>query len=146
MAERLPAPLPEISAAGMKSTFPTLIFVYNGDSGRLNWLFDVAHKLFSPSTYPCKLCAVTHSAFSMQQEWRTFLAQLPTDFIHLHRDEFEQRFGLSNLQYPAILAVDSNAGFSELVSSQEINVITSLAELTTLVIDRLKQSQNVSEI
>ena len=40
-----------------------LIFVYNAGSGKLNALFDMAHKIVSPTTYECSLCALTHDAF-----------------------------------------------------------------------------------
>ena len=37
----------------------SLLFVYNADSGFFNTLADIGHKLFSPATYPCQLCAIT---------------------------------------------------------------------------------------
>ena len=30
-----------------------LIFVYNAESGKLNTLFDIAHKVIKPETYKC---------------------------------------------------------------------------------------------
>ena len=41
-----------------------LIFVYNAKSGKLNALFDIAHKIVKPETYQCSLCAITHDALS----------------------------------------------------------------------------------
>ncbi len=41
-----------------------LIFVYNADSGKLNVLFDVGHKIVSPGTYKCDLCTLTHGTFT----------------------------------------------------------------------------------
>ena len=47
-----------------------LIFVYNADGGRLAGLQDMFHKILSPATYSCSLCAVTYGATSMRPEWQ----------------------------------------------------------------------------
>ena len=49
---------------------PTLIFVYNADSGLFNTLTDIAHKTFAPETYSCNLCAITFGTFGMRTEWK----------------------------------------------------------------------------
>ena len=66
-----------------------LIFVYNADSGSWNGYLDMMHKVFSPKTYACNLCSITHGTFSMKQEWATFIDQLPVSVLFLHRDEWE---------------------------------------------------------
>jgi len=43
-----------------------LIFVYNADSGLLNAMKDWAHKIVSPETYPCSLCALTYNNLGMR--------------------------------------------------------------------------------
>ncbi|MGI8952546.1 MAG: hypothetical protein ACR2FN_13295 [Chitinophagaceae bacterium] len=50
----------------------TLIFVYNADADLFSTLTDFAHKILSPSTYQCKLCALTYGNISMKQEWKFF--------------------------------------------------------------------------
>jgi hypothetical protein len=47
-----------------------LIFVYNADSGGLNTLFDIAHKVVSPETYSCSLCMLTHGVLSERTAWK----------------------------------------------------------------------------
>ncbi len=69
----------------------TLMFVYNADSGMFNTLSDMAHKVFSPRTYSCNLCALTHSTFSMRDEWKEFIESLGVELEFLHRDEFRKR-------------------------------------------------------
>jgi len=49
-----------------------LIFVYNANSGKLNSLLGSAHKLFSPKTYSCNLCALTHYLFHENTQWELF--------------------------------------------------------------------------
>ncbi|WP_241234677.1 hypothetical protein [Nonlabens ponticola] len=53
-----------------------LIFVYNANSGRINSWLDSAHKIISPSTYQCKLCELTHGAFTEHDEWSRFRESL----------------------------------------------------------------------
>ena len=45
-----------------------LIFIYNADSGLFNTVTDIAHKIFSPETYSCNLCALTHDYFTVRDE------------------------------------------------------------------------------
>jgi hypothetical protein len=48
-----------------------LLFVYNADSGLAAALFDSAHKLLSPQTYACNLCALTHGLARGRPSHRT---------------------------------------------------------------------------
>ena len=54
-------------------TSSRLLFVYNADSGLFNTLTDIAHKMLSPKTYTCNLCAITHGLFSEKEEWKEFI-------------------------------------------------------------------------
>ncbi len=69
-----------------------LLFVYNADAGIVAGLFDIAHKLVSPSTYPCSLCAATHGAFAMKAAWRDYLATLPEPAAFFHRPDFRAAY------------------------------------------------------
>lgn len=88
------------------SARPRLLFVYNADSGLFNTLADIGHKIFSPATYDCRLCALTHGYFSERREWREFIATLPADCDFLHRDEFRQRYPDDTTALPAVFRVD----------------------------------------
>lgn len=86
---------------------PRLIFVYNADSGLFNTLADIGHKIFSPQTYACELCALTHGYFRERGPWRAFVESLPLTCEFLHRDEFRQRHpAQAALALPAVLRVD----------------------------------------
>jgi hypothetical protein len=65
-----------------------LVFVYNGDTGKLNALMDMGHKLLSPSTYPCSLCDITHNTFAIKKEWSDYLERKDHHYVFLHRNEF----------------------------------------------------------
>ena len=94
-----------------------LVFVYNADSGMLNLVKDIAHKLLSPATYPCSLCDLTYSAFGERKSWVRFRKALPVSQQYLHIDEFVSQYSStiraaqSNpIQYPAILRLRDNVG------------------------------------
>ena len=105
-----------------------LIFVYNSDSGFFNTAGDIAHKIFSPSTYTCRLCDLTHGYFNMTNEWKEFIKKIDIKCEFLHRDEFINQHGNLTLEFPAILKeVDGN--ISVFISMEEIQNIHSLKDL-----------------
>ena len=117
---------------------PTLVFVYNADSGLFNTLTDLAHKLLSPATYRCNLCAITHSATGMRKEWRAFLNSLPFPMEFLHRDELAAETGGMPVRLPAIL-VKQNGQFEEWIGAEEIDGCTSMEELQALIRSHLSE-------
>ena len=95
-----------------KSTAQTnqaLVFVYNADSGLFNAVADMAHKLFSPQTYRCNLCALTYSTFGMRQSWKLFLEALDRPLEFLHADELRSRYQLSAVPLPVIFKKEGDA-------------------------------------
>ena len=111
-----------------------LVFVYNADSGVFNALADAAHKIFSPRTYACNLCALTHTAVGMRGEWRRFLEGLGRPLEFLHADELEVRYGVAGVALPALF-VREGEGLSRLAGADAINACGSLDELKRLVLD-----------
>ncbi len=65
-----------------------LDLVYNADAGIVAGLFDLAHKLVSPATYPCSLCGVTYGLFGMNRQWRDYLSSLAVPVAFFHRPDF----------------------------------------------------------
>ena len=65
-----------------------LVFVYNADSGLFGTATDFTHKILSPSTYRCRLCALTYGNFTIKDEWKSFIAQLPFSITFLHKNDF----------------------------------------------------------
>ncbi|HZG53291.1 MAG TPA: hypothetical protein VEZ40_14265 [Pyrinomonadaceae bacterium] len=117
-------------------TKPTLVFVYNADGGLFNTLSDVAHKILSPETYACNLCALTHTAFGMRREWKEFLESLDARTEFLHADELRARHGVAGLALPAILR-RRGATLEEFVDAAAINSCRTLDELKRVITDRL---------
>lgn len=121
---------------GDDETRPILIFVYNAESGIFNTLSDVAHKLLSPQTYACNLCALTHTTFGMRGEWKEFLQSLDASLEFLHADELRSRYELTGLALPAILR-RRGAATEELVDAAAINSCRTLDELKQVILDKL---------
>ena len=81
---------------------PRLLFVYNADSGLFNILADIGHKLFSPQTYHCDLCMLTHGVLREREAWRDFIETLPVETRFLHRDEFRREYPKVRVKLPAV--------------------------------------------
>lgn len=81
---------------------PTLTMVYNARSGIGHALFDAAHKLLRPATYPCSLCAITYGAVAMRREWQEGLAGLPYRTRFLHADEWRAATPGDTTRLPAV--------------------------------------------
>ena len=116
---------------------PVLVFVYNADSGLVNTLLDIGHKIVSPQTYSCNLCALTHSTFSMRDEWKQFVAQLDCSVEFLHRNELKNKYGLEGIPLPVIFR-KTDGGLREFIGCEDINRCHTLAELERLVRERLQ--------
>ena len=114
-----------------------LILVYNADGGVLHALKDMVHKLASPATYPCSLCALTYGAVAMRGRWRRFLASLPQQKVFHHRDDFARAFPGHRFALPVILIGEGAAPPRELVSAAELDALPDLAALIALVEERL---------
>ena len=103
-----------------------LIFVYNADSGKLNALFDIAHKIIKPETYQCSLCAITHDAFSEKKAWSDFKANTKLELEFLHKDEFEKLYQ-QTYDYPVVL--ENSDPIRIIINSEELGKFKNVEEL-----------------
>lgn len=117
-------------------TKPCILFVYNADSGIFNTVTDIAHKIFSPETYSCNLCAITYGSFGMRTEWKEYLESLQAEFEFLHRNELVDKYGLDGIHLPAVLLKKGDA-VEELIGADEINRCKSLEDLKQLIAAKL---------
>ena len=108
-----------------------LIFIYNADSGLLPLLKDFTHKIISPSTYPCSLCALTYDTFSESKAWRSFRQNSNTEMVFYHKDEFES-FYTSVFKYPCIL-IENTKGIEEIISKQTLDKLSNVEELIQII-------------
>jgi hypothetical protein len=119
-----------------QGTAPALVFVYNADSGVFNTLADAAHKIFSPRTYACNLCALTYGAVSMRGEWKQFLEGIGRPLEFLHADELATRYGLRGVPLPAVFT-RGGARLKLLAGADSVNACRTLDELKRLVLEGL---------
>lgn len=103
-----------------------LIFIYNADSGLMNTVKDIGHKLLSPATYDCLLCSLTHGTFRENPEWKRFREKSKCEMLFLHRDEFEKKYNLE-LEYPVILKETETLDVA--ISKEELATFPSLQSL-----------------
>ncbi len=108
---------------------PTLLFVYNAGSDLFSTVTDWVHKVLSPSTYACRLCALTHTHTGMKREWAAFVSSLPYRTEFLHRDEFLQLYpDLHETELPAVLRKHPG-GIDLLLPAAQLNGFADLHEL-----------------
>ncbi len=104
-----------------------LIFVYNADSGMINTLLDIGHKIVNPETYTCNLCKLTYDTFKENAKWKKFREESVHEMRFFHRDEFEREYE-SKFEYPVILK-EEEGKFEEGVSKSLLESFKSLEEL-----------------
>ncbi len=117
----------------MKNQQPVkYVFVYNAQSGRLHGLMDAAHKLLSPSTYACKLCALTYDVWSENETWKTFRESFPVSLEFLHIDEFKKNYPEAFKKFdnfPFVLMLNADASWKIFISREDFEKMTSLEDL-----------------
>lgn len=116
-------------------TVAGLLFVYNADSGLFNTVTDIAHKIFSPATYSCPLCALTHGYFQVRGEWKAFIESLSLPCEFLHRDEAKRQYGLPDSELPAVFRKTSG-GLRSCLGPTELAACRDLAALRDLIVTK----------
>jgi hypothetical protein len=117
-----------------------LVLVYAVDGGVFNAAVDFAHKLLSPSTYPCALCALTYGPLGEHKAWTRFVANLPVPTAFLHRDEFTKEYPEIRTELPAIFVERDHrdANLEPFVSAPELRSAKDVHQLIELVEQKLK--------
>jgi hypothetical protein len=123
----------------------SLLFVYAGDSGAMSGLIHYVHKLVSPATYACNLCALTYGPFGRRAAWTRSLDELGLESEFLHRDELLRRHGPDQPPLPAVFAI--REGRPEmLIARAEIEACRDLDALIALLQDRTSALRTEREL
>ena len=85
----------------MSSNSRILVFVYNADSGAINLVKDFWKKMVKPSSYECNLCMQTFGTFDVKKDWKKFINSIEIDSEFLHKDEFEEKYGILDAKFPS---------------------------------------------
>lgn len=120
-----------------KNSDLALVFAYNAGSGLFNAVTDLAHKTFSPETYPCNLCALTYSTFGMRKSWKRFLETLDRPLEFLHADELKSRYGISGVPLPAVFMKEGERP-ELLIDADSINACLTIEDLQRLIEGKLR--------
>ena len=110
-----------------------LVFVYNADEGTMNAIMDSAHKLFSPSTYQCSLCAITYGMTSMRNEWKEYLDALPVETQFYHREDFHEKWPENSEALPAIFELQEDGSLKIVLESAELKQPDNVAGLIAIL-------------
>lgn len=102
-------------------------------------VMDSVHKLVSPATYPCQLCAVTYGLATMRREWRAFLDGLGMDLLFHHRPDFRAAWPQAAAWPLPVVAVEQGGQLTPLISADDFAEIKDLTRLITLTQARLQQ-------
>ena len=116
----------------------SLIFIYNANSGKINALLDTAHKIFSPDTYECNLCALTFNSFSENKLWKSFRETSSIKMDFLHTDEFKKEYASKfgyKFTYPIVL-LNNNEELEVFISTETINTVKTTKDLIKLIKSR----------
>jgi hypothetical protein len=107
-----------------------LIFVYNAKSGIVQGMLDSLHKIASPDTYACSLCAITYGMFAVHRNWRAYLQELPYEMVFHHRPDFRAAYPQVDVALPVILA-DEGGVISTLLDAQAMKALKNVDALVT---------------
>lgn len=107
----------------------SLILVYNAPDGIVAAIKDVLHKIVSPATYPCSLCAVTYGAVAMRRDWKRYLATLPYPKRFYHRDGFRRTYPGLDVTLPVILIAQNGAAPRVLIDAATLDAQLSVKGL-----------------
>ena len=118
----------------------SLLFVYNADTGLFSVVTDYAHKILSPKTYPCNLCAITYGSMGMNKKWKEFIENLSSPVEFIHRDEFVAQYDLKDTQLPAAF-LKKGDNITLFITNDEINKCTTIEELMNLVTGKLGKTE-----
>lgn len=114
-----------------------LIFVYNANGDLFSTVTDFAHKILSPSTYDCHLCALTYGNFSEKEEWRSFIKSFDIKTSIIYKDEFVKQYK-NQAELPAIFMQSENQ-LQQIISKEEIGQCRSIDELKNLILIKHKE-------
>ena len=112
------------------------MFVYNAEAGIVHGFMDSIHKVVSPSTYACGLCAITYGLTLMDPKWRAWLSQLDIQAEFFHRADFRKAWPDARIALPAILLGDGHR-LTSIIGADDFADIKDVDRLISVLEDRL---------
>jgi hypothetical protein len=116
----------------MNALDPTLVFVYNADSGLFEAMTDAIRKVVAPMTQSCNLCALTYQVVWMKPVWSSFVNYLGVAVEFLHKDEFKEKDPHENAEFPSAYLA-RGVELELFISVEEMNSAKTLDGLIEIV-------------
>lgn len=117
-----------------------IIFIYNANSSIFSKAIDFAHKIISPKTYVCNLCAVTFGNFSMENKWKIYLEKINHKAQFFFKDDFEKSYPNNIIEFPTVLIKSSNS-LQVLLNTKQLNQCKTLDDLIQLLESKLSDTK-----
>lgn len=114
-----------------------IIIAYNAEAGVLAGVLDSVHKLASPATYPCSLCALTHGILTMDRRWRAWLRAPPLPVVVHHRPDFRAAWPAADAWSLPLVALAQGDRLSPLLGPPELAAIADAGALIAAITARL---------
>jgi hypothetical protein len=109
-----------------------LLFVYSIERSSLSAVTDYHHSAGSGKTQKCPLYSLIITPVGMKKGWKRLLNDLGFPSRFLYFDEFQQEFGIQDIQVPAVF-VQSGKSIHQIITADEINRTGSADQLAELV-------------
>lgn len=113
-----------------------LLFVYNANAGLVAGMMDSVHKLVSPQTYACDLCAITYGLTRMNPEWKAWLKAQAFEAVFYHRPDFRAAYPGVAAELPVILT-EREGAVEPLIGADDFKRTPSVDALIALIEARL---------
>jgi hypothetical protein len=113
-----------------------LLFVYDIERSSLSAVTDYHRDAAPGKNRKCHLYSLIITPVGMKKGWKRFLADLALPSRFLHRDEFQQEFGIPDIALPAVF-VQSGTSIRQIITADDINQAASADQLAELVRKRL---------
>ncbi len=107
----------------------SLLFVYNAKSDFWSKKLDFAHKIISPSTYKCSLCALTHGNFGETELWQKFKEESGIKMTFMYKDEFLKKYPEINETFPVIFQKKLNTPLQIFLKANQLTQVTKTEQL-----------------
>lgn len=111
----------------------SLLFVYNAKSDYWSKKIDFAHKIISPSTYSCDLCALTHGNFGETEIWKEFRENSKITLTFIYKDEFQKLYPNTKTTFPLIFRKEKGNNLSVLIDAKTLSEIKSVEKLIDVI-------------
>ena len=115
-----------------------VIFIYNAQSGPFSALSDYVHKIVSPETYACQLCAITYGNLGMRSSWAGYVKALPAKVIFTYKDKLiAEPPVMRNAELPSAFVIRDNE-IKLAITAKELNACQGEEALIALCTEKLE--------